>query len=185
MPDGLEEGAQAATVSTSWQAAGTLGAGPQGYQQPDNYQTTQPIAACHSMATAGLELFTGPPPPDQLPRCHLTCHCLTCRTLPQDGYGRPLTHSGSDQDRALTASLDSTLVQPNAYVRASLDQGLPVGGPWLSFSKGTVRAEALRALPAGLAAWASIRGRLRGKKLERAGPATMGGCMAHYALADG
>ena len=80
--------------------------------------------------------------------------------MPQDGYGRPLTHSGQGHDRALVASLDSTLAQPDAYIRASLDQGLPVGGPWLSFTKGTVRAEALRALPGGLTAWVSLRGRL-------------------------
>ena len=59
------------------------------------------------------------------------------------------------------ASVDSTLAQPDAYVRASLDQGLPVGGPWLSFSKATLRAEALRPLPGGLTAWTSIRGTIQ------------------------
>ena len=76
----------------------------------------------------------------------------------QDSRGEPLTHSGGDTDLACTASVDSTLAGQRAYMRGTLDQGLPVGQRWLQYQRGTLRGELLQPLPGGLTAWAGLRG---------------------------
>ena len=76
----------------------------------------------------------------------------------QDSAGRPLTHSGRGSDLSCTASVDSTLTGRTAYLRAALDNGLPVGPGWLQYQRATLRGEVLQPLLRGLTAWASLRG---------------------------